>query len=116
MNVEEQLLTSTIWSYLSHVNSFFEYGLRIIVKSADPTIKRKLKLWQKQDLTKKAKTFSKDQVERFLNDAPNSFDYLVKKVCLIVAIHGLLRLNEIHDLHWSRFEKKEDMFLVTIFR
>ena len=39
-----------------------------------------------------------------------------KKVCLIVGVHGLLRLNEIHQLHWSRVEKKEDMFLITIFR
>jgi hypothetical protein len=54
LHTEDMLTTSTIWSYLSHVNAYFEFGLKKIVKNDDPTIKRKMKLWEKQDSIKKA--------------------------------------------------------------
>lgn len=47
--------TSTLWSILSMLSAYFEFGLHIILKSAEPSIKRKLELWEKEDETKKAK-------------------------------------------------------------
>jgi site-specific recombinase XerD len=49
------LSTATIWSYLSHVNAYFEFGYKIIVKDEDRTIQRKLKQWMKNEEVKKAK-------------------------------------------------------------
>ena len=51
---EDELASATIWSYLSHINAWFEFGSKIIVKDQDPTIKRLLKLWEKKESTKKA--------------------------------------------------------------
>jgi hypothetical protein len=83
-------MTSSIWSYLSHINAFFEFGLQIIIKAADPTIKRKLKLWQKADETRKADVFTKREMQDFIAQAPDTFDFLVMKVTIPIL---QLKLN-----------------------
>lgn len=60
LHSDYDLMTSTIWSYLSHVNAYFEFGMKTIVKDDDPTIKRKMKLWEKKDAVKKAEVFACD--------------------------------------------------------
>jgi site-specific recombinase XerD len=51
----EGLKTSTLWSITSMISAYFEFGFHIIIKSAQPSLKRKLELWEKQDEVKKAK-------------------------------------------------------------
>jgi hypothetical protein len=46
--------TSTLWSMNSMLAAYFEFGLHIILKNAQPIIRRKLELWGKQDSTKKS--------------------------------------------------------------
>ena len=47
--------TSTLWSMYSMLASYFEFGLHIVLKTAQPIIKRKLELWEKEDSTKQSK-------------------------------------------------------------
>jgi len=116
LHTETKLTTSTIWSYLSHANAWFEFGLKMIVKDNDPTIKRLLKLWEKNDDVKKAAIFTLDEINTFLREGSNENTDIVVKVALIIGGFGLLRLNELVDITWECLEFKEDLVLVTIFR
>ena len=52
-------------------------------------------------MIKLTQAFSKEQIVSFLRDAPNDASYMQMKVVSIIAINGLLRLNELVSFDWN---------------
>lgn len=116
------------------MNAYFEFGLKIRVKDDEPTLKRKLKNWEKQDSTKKAavrsfitfmalhdsqllQTFTREQIETFLRDAPHSNGSIMnQKIALLLGVFGLLRINELCNVQWSDVKRKDDIYVIEILR
>jgi len=46
-------------------------------------------------------SFRKEQIASFLRDAPNDASHMQIKVVSIIAINGLLRLNELVSFYWN---------------
>ena len=55
----------------------------------------------KKLIIKLTQAFSKEQIVSFLRDAPNDASYMQMKVVSIIAINGLLRLNELVSFDWN---------------
>ena len=54
-----------------------------------------LKSWSDKDLKKKSRSFTRDQLMKFLKEAPNTPEWLQKKGVAIVATYGGLRISEL---------------------
>jgi hypothetical protein len=55
-------------------------------------------------------------MDAFIATAPDTNEYLVIKVALVVGVFGLLRLNEMVDLTFESMQMKDDMAFFTIVR
>jgi hypothetical protein len=129
---KDGLKTSTLWTIMSAINAYFEYGLGenfhvcssrqlhcfigVKLKTDAPAIHKKLELWQKSDDIKKAPTFTEANIEYYLSKAPDDAINLPVKVALILSIFGFLRLNELHSLLLSSLQKKDDVYVATLLR
>ncbi|CAN0074708.1 unnamed protein product, partial [Heterosigma akashiwo] len=81
---------STLWTMGSAINKRIKFFWKLdLIK--DPTVKDLLKSWSDKDLKKKSRSFTRDQLMRFLKEAPNTAQWLQKKAVVIVATHGGLR-------------------------
>ena len=49
-----------------------------------------------------------EQIVSFLRDAPNDASYMQIKVVSIIAINGLLRLNELFSFDWNNISLVSD--------
>ena len=59
--------------------------------------------------------FTAEQINQFLNDAPND-QYLVCKCALIIGIYGLLRVSELNAFMWSDIEFANDKLICQVYR
>uniref|UniRef100_A0A6P7FZ84 Uncharacterized protein LOC114335748 n=1 Tax=Diabrotica virgifera virgifera TaxID=50390 RepID=A0A6P7FZ84_DIAVI len=62
---------------------------------------------------KKSKTLEKEQVQKFISDAPNDV-FLMIKVALIFGVAGALRKDELLKLETNNVQDLGSKFLVTI--
>ncbi|CAM9859027.1 unnamed protein product, partial [Heterosigma akashiwo] len=85
---------STLWTMGSAINKRIKFFWKLdLIK--DPTVKDLLKSWSDKDLKKKSKSFTRDQLMRFLKEASNTPRWLQKKAVVIVATYGGLRTSEV---------------------
>ena len=83
-----------LWCIASAVNKRLDYYFHTALIKSE-FVKRLLKNWSKKEVTRKAKHFSREEIFRFLKDAPDTGDWLQKKAQVIVAVYGGLRISEL---------------------
>lgn len=112
VELHEKYMTSTLWSIFAMLKAYFTNQHQLDLKTLLPGVPRLLKNWEKQEEKNQSKVnshtfspkslyiqiFSKDQLEKFLDEAPNDADWIHCKVTVAVACYGLLRLAEIENL------------------
>lgn len=109
-------MTSTLWSLVSIIGTYMECYNGKKPAAELPLIHQLLKNWQKTEDTKKAETFSKEEVFKFLNEAPDDDNYLVKKVVMIIAINCCQRKCEIAAMNFEDLKFNPDCILVEMYR
>lgn len=116
---------STLWSTLSHLKVFFKHcvehpdgkGIGLELAKECPQAERCLKMWQKHELSKMARTFTKAEYETMLSWANDDPSLLLWKTILVFGVHGVLRRAEIHDLKFEDVTISNDgAIFVRIFR
>jgi len=113
---EEDFAASTIWSINSAISAWFLSVHGIKVLEVVPILGRKLKQWSKTEEIKKAQTFSMEDINKLLEDAPNDSVWLQKKVAFVVGIYGFLRLGELDSVNFSDFAFKEHAIEGKVYR
>ena len=98
--------TSTLWSVYSIIKSYLLITQSYRLDERMPQLIRLLKNWQKKEEQKKSKVFSRDNVIKFLSDAPDDEKYLVMKASLVVGIHGFLRLSELTEFQFDQIQER----------
>ncbi|CAM9926110.1 unnamed protein product, partial [Heterosigma akashiwo] len=105
---DHNFTASTLWTMASAINKRIKFFWhQDLIK--DPTVKDLLKSWSDKDLKKKSRSFTRDQLMRFLKDAPNTPEWLQKKAVAIAATYGGLRISELvylldtDILEWNKF-------------
>lgn len=73
-----------------------------------------LKQASKGHSKKKAKTFTSEQVDQFLEKAPNSLDVIQDKLALLLGLFGGLRSEEFCDIQFENIQVFEDHLKVSI--
>lgn len=107
---------STLWTISSMISSWFLATNGINTKVAVPMLFRQLKQWKKQDETKKASTFTKEDLNKFLREYGNGNGGLTMKVAVIIAIYGLLRCCEIIQVKFSDLQFYPDHVRIKVYR
>lgn len=113
----QKFKASTLWTMLSMIGTFF---VRVFNKVNPSTGKNfitdQLRQWTKDDETKKALVFSKEDVYKFIKEAPREPELLQKKVVLILGVFGLLRRSEIIALQFDHIQMRDNEVKVSIQR
>ena len=91
---ENEYSSNTMWCIASAVNKRLDYYFHTAPIKSE-FVKKLLKNWSKKEVTRKAKHFSREEIFRFLKDAPDTGDWLQKKAQVIVAVYGGLRISEL---------------------
>eukprot|EP01038_Epipyxis_sp_PR26KG_P015728 gene15728-21291_t len=100
LHAEDAYSAATLWS----INSML----------APP---QKIKRWQTQEEQKKTHEFTRDDINRFLRDAPTTEVTLVqKKLVIAIGIYGFQRRTEVTNLLFENFKFQPDCILVEFFR
>jgi integrase len=92
---DRNYMGSTLWTFASIINGWL---LRKFNK--DPMrdfkpLQMQLKLWQREDETKKAEVFTFEELNRFWSEAPDDDEFLVIKAGSAIAVHSLARSSEL---------------------
>lgn len=93
----ENFCASTLWTLYSMISAYYEAHHNRKTHVDLPIIQTLLKQWEKEDRTRKAKAFSKEEIYRYLTGAPNDDFHHPRKVATVLAIHGLLRKVELTE-------------------
>lgn len=88
----------SLWTIYSMVSSYYEAFHNRKAHCDVPMIVTKLKQWEKTEEVKKAASFEKRELDHYIADAPNDDTHHIRKVAMIIAIHGLLRKVELIDI------------------
>ncbi|KAK5637852.1 hypothetical protein RI129_000150 [Pyrocoelia pectoralis] len=111
-SMSNHLKSSTLWSTYSMLKSTLA-----VKDNIDISKFRKLRTFlKKQNVgykAKKSKIFSRDQLNRFLRDAPNHA-YLMWKVCLLIGIAGACGRDELRQISIEDIADKDDLLVITI--
>jgi hypothetical protein len=93
---------STLWSFASMLGRFLlkAYGIQGVAQK-NGIIAAELAQWEKDETTKQAKVFTKEDVATFLSDVPTDDQTLVLKMVMILGISGLLRRKELYELQYQ---------------
>lgn len=113
---EFEYSASTLWTVCSMISSWYLATHKISVKDADPMLYRMLKQWDKQDERKKASTFTKEDINKFLSEFDDANGGLTMKVGLIVSIYGLLRCCELVQVQFSDLSFNADHIRMSVYR
>ncbi|XP_043465336.1 uncharacterized protein LOC122500461 [Leptopilina heterotoma] len=103
---------STLWSQYSMLKSTLSVKNNININSYQKLIaflKRKSNGFK----SKKSNTLTAQEVEKFLNEAPDE-TYLSLKVALIMGISGACRTDELLNIMIGDVESQEDILLIKI--
>ena len=95
---EKHYECSTIWSIYSMINSKMQlnHGLKLQNFSRITAL---LKSYEVGYIRKTAKTFTQEQFQQFLRDAPNTGSYIQLKVGIIIAYCGGLRCADLTNIN-----------------
>lgn len=116
MRQELEYLSSTIWSAVVILCTWFSHVHLIRAMDKAPLIKGQLKKWAEKDDVTQAKAFTAEEIEKFLVEAPDDETHLVRKAAHIYGVHGLCRKSEIVAAKTGYLVDKGDMFIGTIDR
>jgi site-specific recombinase XerD len=94
----EDYAAKTLWTIYSMISSYYECHHNHKIHVDLPMIQTLLKNWEKEDEVKKAKSFTKEEIFSYLENAPSDDNHHVRKVAAIIAISGLLRRAELTEL------------------
>ncbi|KAL0879211.1 hypothetical protein ABMA27_002994 [Loxostege sticticalis] len=102
---------STLWSVYSMLKTTVNINKDIKIDSYSKLVAY-LKRLSEGHKPKKSKVFSGQNVETFLNDAPDK-EFLAIKVALIFGIHGACRGNELVKITVDDIENHSDQLLLV---
>ncbi|HEY0749590.1 MAG TPA: tyrosine-type recombinase/integrase [Chitinophagaceae bacterium] len=108
----ETKIVSTCWTIYSCLKKMIRVNDGINI-SQWPMVTDVLKTKAATHLKKKAKIFKREEVDRFLKDAPND-QYLEDKLALLLGLHGGLRTEEYLILNIEDIEMRQDYLKVTV--
>ena len=90
-----QIMTSSIWSMLSHLKKYFQLCLRRNICDEDLSLNTTLQNWEKKDTKTQSKEFNKEEIETFLTTVPmDDPEWWPVIASVIIGLYGLLRLSE----------------------
>ncbi|XP_031342149.1 uncharacterized protein LOC116170098 [Photinus pyralis] len=103
---------STLWSLYSMVKATTIVKNDIDI-SKFPKVVAFLKQQSRGYLAKKSAIFTRDDINKFLLEAPD-MTYLMWKVCMIIGITGACRRDELRKMSICDIEDKGNMLVITI--
>jgi integrase len=113
---EDGYATSSLWSASSALKSFLLIKHAFKLEEQVPLLKRLFKNWEKEDEVEQSAVFTPEQVEKFLNEAPDDPSYLSIKVATIVGIFGSLRIQELTDFTFQQLNKQGLVYIGEVLR
>ncbi|XP_047023444.1 uncharacterized protein LOC124632594 [Helicoverpa zea] len=102
--------SSTLWSTYSMLKATIKMKKDINIETYTKLLAF-LKRASSGHQPKKSKVFTASEIEKFVNNAPDSM-YLAAKVVLIIGINGACRTNELTLLNVTNIEKHSDELLL----
>ncbi|RVE54348.1 hypothetical protein evm_000833 [Chilo suppressalis] len=111
--MSEKLKSPTLWTKFSMLKSILGIHHNIDMTKYSKLIaflKRKSEGYK----GKKSKTFSPDQIKKFMSEAPDKI-YLFSKTALIFGIMGACRRQELYNLQFKDVQVFETTILVNIY-
>ena len=104
--------------WFSILKVFFEHTGRGNLEVLSPIIETLIGRWESGHQTKKASTFSKDELLKFMLEAPNDEKFLLKKAYLVVAkafaARGIEAVDvECCDIQHVQTTDGEDMYYIS---
>ena len=109
LHAEDAYSAATLWSINSMLGAWFIQVHNINNPIATLlTLKPLLKRWQTQEEQKKAHEFTRDDINRFLRDAPTTVVTLVQKLVIAIGIYGFQRRTEVTNLLFENFKFQPD--------
>jgi integrase len=109
----ETKVASTLWTLFSHVKKYLllECGLDI---GSSQRIIDFLKSKSRMHKKKKAEAFTRDELFRYLREAPSDGNFLISKLILLAGFYGGLRGCELVALTWDDLTLSKEGFLLRI--
>ena len=104
----------TLWARFSMLRIMIlaKEGLDIKATNINATIQTWLKRIGSNQKSKQAHMFTKDQVKRFIRDAPEG--YIVQKLVLLVGVYTGLRCDTLTRLEWRHVRMDRDQVSIFI--
>jgi site-specific recombinase XerD len=106
---------STLWQAYSCINKYFKILHNVNLNDCS-LIRDFLKKGDFEHLKKKSDIFNSDQVKTFLDEYKNDNNELIIKCCLVIALHGLMRISELINLDFSDCKEVGDMIFKIIIK
>lgn len=102
----KEYAASTMWSVYSMLNKTYQlkYGKKM---QSFPRLQFLLKSFEKGYIRKTANVFTKNEIENFLNDAPNTGEYIHMKAAVVLCYFGGLRCCDLVNMNSEDFEFEE---------
>ncbi|XP_015176802.1 PREDICTED: uncharacterized protein LOC107066566 [Polistes dominula] len=110
--LSETLLPSSLWAKYSMLRSMVDIKHNLNIFNYSRLIAF-LKQKNKGFKSKKARTLSPEQIDRFLREAPDR-EFLATKVALIFGVLGACRRKELCNVMMDDIQDKGDMLLVKV--
>jgi integrase len=111
---QNKFKSSTLWNGYAAIGCYLRLVVKYELKSEAPSIEKLLKNYQKQEETKTSSSFSNDQINNYLQQAPNDMNHLIKKVYVILGTYGLLRIGETAYLQFEDIEYDEQRNIINV--
>ncbi|KAJ8911546.1 hypothetical protein NQ315_012799 [Exocentrus adspersus] len=111
-DLSENFSPSSLWSKYSMVKKTLMVNKNINIANYHKLIEY-LKQGSKGYQPKKSKTLSRENVLKFIHEAPNE-TFLMKKVALIFGIFGGCRRQELVNMLITHVEDRESVFVVSV--
>ncbi|XP_045472763.1 uncharacterized protein LOC123679295 [Harmonia axyridis] len=103
---------SSLWTFYSMLRSTLDLNNSINIENYSK-LRAFLKRQSEKHVAKKAKTFTPEQLNNFINEAPDE-KYLATKVALIMGIMGACRAAELHSMQITDLEDHGSIFMVNV--
>uniref|UniRef100_T1HTE2 Tyr recombinase domain-containing protein n=1 Tax=Rhodnius prolixus TaxID=13249 RepID=T1HTE2_RHOPR len=110
--ISSTLNSSTLWSVYSMLKTTLNINDNLDIsqyKKLKTYIKRKSEYY----IPKKSEIFTREEINKFLHDAPNDM-FLMMKVVFVIGISGACRSCELVQLELSQIKFLEDFITINI--